>query len=83
MQIAERAPEEMTDGYIRVGNVCITNGDSSPERIRRAALRPGEENDELFGRACLLGGEVVVASGMCGIGKRSGAEFAVLRTRSN
>jgi hypothetical protein len=48
LQIAEQAPEEMTDEYTRVGNVCITSGDSSTEwRVRphggSSGGTPGQE----------------------------------------
>jgi hypothetical protein len=83
IRIATDAPEELMDEYQRVGSVCITetSGFGAPEAVTSAIKHPGAERDELFGRACALGGDVVAVWGVCNIGRANAVEFAVLRTR--
>jgi hypothetical protein len=76
-------PEELFDDYLRVGSVCVTPPAvvlGMSEDLREAIKHPGGERDELFGRACALGGDVVALSGRCG--RALGTfEYAVLRAR--
>jgi hypothetical protein len=81
--IADEAPEELSDQYLRVGSVCVTtdSGFGVPEPVRAAIKHRGAVRDELFARACGLGGDVVAACGVCSVGRVSAVEFAVLRAR--
>ena len=83
IEIAEQAPEELSPDYLRVGSVCVTRADGFgvPEPVRDAVKHRGRVRDELFGRACALGGEVVSLAGVCSVGRFSAVEFAVLRAR--
>jgi hypothetical protein len=81
--IAAEAREERSADYQRVGSVCVTtdSGFGVPEPVRDAIKHRGAVRDELFARACALGGEVVAVSGLCSVGRVSAVEFAVRRAR--
>jgi hypothetical protein len=83
MRLVALPPEELFDDYLRVGSICLAPAPVSlgvAEDLREAVKHPGGERDELFGRACALGGDVIALAGRCGRG-RSTFEFAVLRAR--
>ncbi len=80
VDLAQDAPEELLDDYVRVGSVCVavTSTTVGPPSLEDEA---GVVDDELRRRACALGGELVTATGTCTIRRTSGTEFAVMRAR--
>jgi len=76
VNLALLTPAEANALHPQVGALCVVVIGATAEELARAAPL-----DELRPYACRLGGDILVASGFCSLGKVSGVEFGVYRER--